>query len=257
MAAWSSTCRPGSRSSTRSARIDGSVGWIAMIGNDRAHLRRLAAARDLRADLRKRPGRRSFAAQPSRPGRPRPSRSGWRVNGRWPFASGCQHADWIFGVLRHDRGRQAPAGTDRRGGPLMRGFFLPARGLADRGHLARRRAQGYRQPSRRTPGQDRPDGEFLRSRERGTVPAGTALSDRAAAASDVARRVLRRHGARGAGRTPRACQHRPAATARRRADAGVGTFQGELGRIAAELRAARHFFRSKRRAIGAMRWRER
>jgi alkylation response protein AidB-like acyl-CoA dehydrogenase len=30
---------------------------------------------------------------------------GWRVNGRWPFASGCQHADWIMGFCVVTRGQ--------------------------------------------------------------------------------------------------------------------------------------------------------
>jgi alkylation response protein AidB-like acyl-CoA dehydrogenase len=38
---------------------------------------------------------------------------GWRVNGRWPFASGCQDADWIAGicVLTRD-GKPFPTSAD-------------------------------------------------------------------------------------------------------------------------------------------------
>src|SRR5262249_51826300 len=52
----------------------------------------------------------------------------WRVNGRWPFASGCQHAQWMFGFCVMTEGgkplsRHAGAG----GPPLVRGFFWQAR----------------------------------------------------------------------------------------------------------------------------------
>ncbi len=53
---------------------------------------------------------------------------GWRVNGRWPFASGCQHADWMFGVCVVTEGGKRLLGPAGRGGPpLLRGVFLPAR----------------------------------------------------------------------------------------------------------------------------------
>jgi alkylation response protein AidB-like acyl-CoA dehydrogenase len=50
---------------------------------------------------------------------------GWRVNGRWPFASGCQHADWMFGACVMTEGGKPLAGE--AGPSLVRGFFLPAR----------------------------------------------------------------------------------------------------------------------------------
>src|SRR5262249_57553617 len=43
---------------------------------------------------------------------------GWRVNGRWPFASGCQHADWMLGLCTM---------SSEGGKPLVRGVLLPAR----------------------------------------------------------------------------------------------------------------------------------
>jgi alkylation response protein AidB-like acyl-CoA dehydrogenase len=53
---------------------------------------------------------------------------GWRVNGRWPFASSCQHADWIFGFCIMTEDGKPLAGED--GAPLVRGFLLPARRVA-------------------------------------------------------------------------------------------------------------------------------
>jgi alkylation response protein AidB-like acyl-CoA dehydrogenase len=50
---------------------------------------------------------------------------GWRVNGRWPFASGCLHADWMVGVCIMTEGGKRLVGPDGKG-PLLRGFFMPA-----------------------------------------------------------------------------------------------------------------------------------
>ena len=53
---------------------------------------------------------------------------GWRVNGRWPFASGCQHAQWMFGFRVMTEGGKPLSGLAGEGGPLLvRGVFLPAR----------------------------------------------------------------------------------------------------------------------------------
>jgi alkylation response protein AidB-like acyl-CoA dehydrogenase len=49
---------------------------------------------------------------------------GWRVNGRWPFASGCQHADWLFGlcVMKKD-GKPLPGPAE--GVSMLRACILP------------------------------------------------------------------------------------------------------------------------------------
>jgi alkylation response protein AidB-like acyl-CoA dehydrogenase len=105
-------------------RIDGSVGWTVMIGN----------GGDLFAPLLPRETYEQVyrdgadvviagSVQPS--GTAMAVHDGWRVSGRWPFASGCQHADWMFGLCVMTEG-----GIPVRGGsglPLVRGFFLPAR----------------------------------------------------------------------------------------------------------------------------------
>jgi len=53
---------------------------------------------------------------------------GWRVNGRWPFASGCQQADWMFGLcVITEGGKALPGPAGEAGPPLVRGVFLPAR----------------------------------------------------------------------------------------------------------------------------------
>lgn len=50
---------------------------------------------------------------------------GWCVNGRWPFASGCAHADWILGLCTMHEG-STPLSTPSGDAPLMRAFLLPA-----------------------------------------------------------------------------------------------------------------------------------
>jgi alkylation response protein AidB-like acyl-CoA dehydrogenase len=66
------------------------------------------------------------SAQPA--GTAEAAAGGWRVNGRWPFASGCQHAAWMFGfcVMTED-GKPLPGPAGEGGPPLVQGFFLPAR----------------------------------------------------------------------------------------------------------------------------------
>src|SRR5262249_47818167 len=49
---------------------------------------------------------------------------GRRVNGRWPFASGCQHADWMAGLCMMTEGGKPLPGDAQL--PPVRGFALPA-----------------------------------------------------------------------------------------------------------------------------------
>jgi alkylation response protein AidB-like acyl-CoA dehydrogenase len=64
---------------------------------------------------------------------------GWQINGRWPFMSGCQHADCILGFCIVTDGKKpipGPAGTE--GPPMLQGFMLPARDwqIEDTWHVA-------------------------------------------------------------------------------------------------------------------------
>ena len=104
-------------------RIDGSVGWTAAIANG-AHLFAPLLPRATYDQLYEH-GPDVIIAGTSQPaGTAEADAGGWRVNGRWPFASGCQHADWMFGlcVVTED-GTPVPG---EAGAPLVRGFFLPA-----------------------------------------------------------------------------------------------------------------------------------
>ena len=69
---------------------------------------------------------------------------GYRVTGRWPLGSGCQHSGWIVGgcrILDGDQPRLLPNGT-----PLMRVLFFCRGRLRNSRHLGQHRAPRDRQP---------------------------------------------------------------------------------------------------------------
>jgi alkylation response protein AidB-like acyl-CoA dehydrogenase len=101
---------------------DSSVGWVAMIG---------VASQMFCTRLAKATYDRVYADHPdvvvvgvgTPVGRAEKIDGGYRVTGRWPFASGCQNAQWIVGycVIYKD-GETVMSGD----GPLTRFFILPA-----------------------------------------------------------------------------------------------------------------------------------
>lgn len=76
---------------------DGSVGWVLMIGIETVGIGSSLMARETAARL--------FADHPdlvlcgalNPRGRARRAEGGWRVTGRWPFASGCHGAHYFWG----------------------------------------------------------------------------------------------------------------------------------------------------------------
>ena len=111
---------------TALARIDGSVGWTAMIGNG-GHLFTALLPRQTYDQLY-RSGPDTMVAGVAQPaGTAEATEGGWRVDGRWPFASGCLHADWMAGFCVMTEGGKRLAGPDGTNGPLIRGFVMPAR----------------------------------------------------------------------------------------------------------------------------------
>jgi len=72
---------------------DGSVGWCSMIGSDGGYFTAFldqAVAREMYPDIN------VVTATVLRPsGRAVAVKDGYRVSGRWKFASGCQHSTWI------------------------------------------------------------------------------------------------------------------------------------------------------------------
>lgn len=112
---------------TALARIDGSVGWCAMIGGGSALFTAMAPRETYEHAYRNGPDViTAGSAQPA--GTAEAVGDAWRINGRWPFASGCQHADWIVGfcIMTRD-GIPLPGSAGPGGPPMIRGVLLPAR----------------------------------------------------------------------------------------------------------------------------------
>ena len=100
---------------------DGAVGWCAMIGAANGYFGGLlptAGAREVYAD------RDVVLAGTFRPaGAAVAVDGGYRVTGRWPFASGIMHSHWVLGgcrVLDGDSPRVTPLGA-----PVVKLMFMP------------------------------------------------------------------------------------------------------------------------------------
>lgn len=108
---------------TALSRIDGSVGWTMAIATGGDLFTPLLPRDTYDGVYRTGPDVvLAGSAQPA--GTAEATVGGWRVTGRWPFASGCQHADWMVGFCSmSDRGKPL---LDAAGAPLVRGFVLPA-----------------------------------------------------------------------------------------------------------------------------------
>jgi indole-3-acetate monooxygenase len=107
-------------------RIDGSIGWITIIGMGSAIFAPLLTRKIYDQIYAKGPDM-IFSGSTQPAGTAEAEDGGWRVNGRWPFASGCQHADWIFGLCimsKDGKPLRGQAGED--GPPMVRRFVLPA-----------------------------------------------------------------------------------------------------------------------------------
>jgi alkylation response protein AidB-like acyl-CoA dehydrogenase len=120
---------------TALAKIDGSVGWISAIGSGGALFAPLLPRATYDQIYRNGPNV-TIAGSALPGGTAEATAGGWRVNGRWPFASGCQHADWMLGLCVMTENGKSLSGEG--GAPLVRGFFLPAQHwlIEDTWHVA-------------------------------------------------------------------------------------------------------------------------
>ncbi|XXX81034.1 acyl-CoA dehydrogenase family protein [Sorangium sp. So ce134] len=106
------------------ARADGATGWTVMLGSESPPLFALLSRERFDAVYAGGPDviiAGAFNAQ----GEAHATEGGYRVTGRWSFASGCEHASWLFGncvILDGGRPRMAPGGEV----PEMRGMLFPA-----------------------------------------------------------------------------------------------------------------------------------
>ncbi|HUB45375.1 MAG TPA: acyl-CoA dehydrogenase family protein [Acetobacteraceae bacterium] len=106
------------------AKLDGSVGWNAMIGHIGALVPFLASPALCGQIYRD--GKDHIIAGSGQPvGKAERVTGGWRVNGSWPFASGCQNAEWIVGTCVMMEGG-SPIDAADRPGPMIRACFMPA-----------------------------------------------------------------------------------------------------------------------------------
>jgi indole-3-acetate monooxygenase len=111
---------------TALSRIDGSVGWTVGIASGSSLFASMLQPEVYRQVYGNSPNAiMAGSSQPS--GTAEATAGGWRVSGRWSFASGCQHADWIGGfALMTQAGKPLPGPAGEGGPPLIRGFALPA-----------------------------------------------------------------------------------------------------------------------------------
>jgi alkylation response protein AidB-like acyl-CoA dehydrogenase len=121
---------------TALAKIEGSVGWTVAIGSG-CDIFAALLPRDTYEQVYANGPDVIIAGSAQPAGTAETASGGWRVNGRWPFASGCQHADWMFGLCVMTKGGK-PLASDG-GPPMIRGFFLPAHDWQIE-YLVRRRA---------------------------------------------------------------------------------------------------------------------
>ncbi len=102
------------------AMADGSVGWCAMINCDGGYITAFLdqdVGRTLYSDIQA-----PTAASATITGQATRVPGGYRVSGRFPFASGCQHCDWVWlGCTVTDNGAQQ---ADRNGVPETRQCLL-------------------------------------------------------------------------------------------------------------------------------------
>ena len=102
------------------AIADGSAGWCAMIGCDSGYITAFleeSVAREMYKDIWV-----STAATATATGQATPVKGGYRVKGRFPFSSGCQHSEWVWvgcNVVENGNPR-----LSRKGIPETRTCFL-------------------------------------------------------------------------------------------------------------------------------------
>jgi alkylation response protein AidB-like acyl-CoA dehydrogenase len=109
---------------TALSRIDGSVGWCATISLGLPVIMSLLPRETYDQIYEHGPDVTAAGSiQPA--GVAEAVEGGWRVRGRWPFASGCEHADWIMGNCVMTRNGQ-PLPGPVEGVPMTRLVALPA-----------------------------------------------------------------------------------------------------------------------------------
>jgi indole-3-acetate monooxygenase len=106
------------------AKLDGSVGWNAMIGQVGSLMPFLVSPTFCEEIFQD--GKDHVIAGSGQPvGTAERVPGGWRVTGSWPFASGCQNAEWIAGTCVMMEGG-SPIDAPEGPGPMTRTCLMPA-----------------------------------------------------------------------------------------------------------------------------------
>jgi indole-3-acetate monooxygenase len=106
------------------SRLDGAVGWNVMIAGNTSILWANLSPAVTAEMLREVPGHVIAGTVTSGSGTALSVPGGFRVSGRWPFASGCHQADWLVSVCHIVENGQPRAAPD--GAPQSYTFVLPA-----------------------------------------------------------------------------------------------------------------------------------
>jgi alkylation response protein AidB-like acyl-CoA dehydrogenase len=226
-------------------RIDGSVGWTVMIGNGSSIFAPLLQ-REIYDQVYQNGPDAIIAGSIQPAGTAKAEPGGWRVNGRWPFASGCLHADWMAGFcVMTEGGKPIPGPAGEGGPPLIRGFMLPARDwqIEDTWYVAGLKGTGSHHIA--ITDMSVPAANFFDLANDAPCLSGPLYQA-------VPQLLPLLHGANTVGMAEGALDElvELANTGRQQFRAAVPmrdseTFQGELGRVAAEVRAARAFLEAQ------------
>jgi indole-3-acetate monooxygenase len=111
---------------TELARIEGSIGWTAIIASASSIFLSLVPKKIFDEVYKDGPDAIiAGSGQPSGTAEAVPG--GFRVKGRWAFASGCRQATWMLGLcLMTQDGKPFPGPAGAEGPPQVRGVILPA-----------------------------------------------------------------------------------------------------------------------------------
>ena len=231
---------------TTLARFDSSVGWNVMNASGCSLIAALLPRETYEQVYSKGPD--TIIAGSNQPaGKAVSVAGGWRVSGRWPFVSGCRHADWMFGLCTLSRNGEPLVGGD--GKPLVQGCFLPAQTwtIEDTWHVAGLKGTGSHHISIKDV----------------FVPAACFFDFAKGSPSQpgplyrAIRQVLPAlHGASSVGIAEGALDGllAMAGSGHRQTNAALPlqaseTFQYELGRVAADVRAARAFLEAQAKSL--------
>jgi indole-3-acetate monooxygenase len=115
----------GVRVTSELGKVEGSLGWTATITMGSELLTSMLPAETYNRVYENGPDvTLAGSSQPAGTAEAMPG--GWRVSGRWPFASGCQQAEWMLAFCVMTKEGKPLAGGADDGRPLVRGFVLPA-----------------------------------------------------------------------------------------------------------------------------------